>query len=72
MLDIAAMPGHNPKAASRGERSVSEGHVKLGREGKLPGFYPRCVEHGAMLCVNEERTIWRCIACGAGAFLSLG
>lgn len=27
---------------------------------------PHCKQHGAMLCMNEERTIWRCPACNVG------
>jgi hypothetical protein len=25
-----------------------------------------CEEHGAMLCVNREKTLYRCPACGVG------
>lgn len=28
--------------------------------------YPSCEEHGAMACVNKERSLWRCIQCGVG------
>jgi len=28
--------------------------------------YPTCEEHGAMNCVNEERSLWRCSACHIG------
>ena len=28
--------------------------------------YPFCREHGALLCVNVERTIWRCTECHKG------
>jgi len=28
--------------------------------------YPSCEEHGAMVCVNKERNLWRCIQCGVG------
>jgi len=28
--------------------------------------YPECEEHGAMNCVNKERSLWRCMACGVG------
>ena len=28
--------------------------------------YPSCEKHGAMNCVNKERSLWRCSACGVG------
>lgn len=28
--------------------------------------YPSCEEHGAMTCVNKERSLWRCSACHIG------
>jgi len=28
--------------------------------------YPSCEEHGAMACVNKDRSLWRCIQCGVG------
>ena len=28
--------------------------------------YPSCEEHGAMNCVNPNRTIWRCLQCNIG------
>lgn len=28
--------------------------------------YPSCEKHGAMTCVNKERSLWRCIQCGVG------
>lgn len=32
------------------------------------GVYPSCIYHGAMNCMNILRTLWRCTACGVGAF----
>lgn len=28
--------------------------------------YPSCEKHGAMNCVSETRTLWRCLTCGVG------
>jgi hypothetical protein len=28
--------------------------------------YPSCEKHGAMNCVNKERSLWRCLTCGVG------
>lgn len=34
---------------------------------------PHCKQHGAMLCMNRECTIWRCPACNVGMlFKKLG
>lgn len=63
LRDIVDMPDYNPKAASRGQRSVSEGKVSSHPVNKV-----NCHVHGAMNCVNPERTIWRCIECGVGAY----
>jgi len=35
--------------------------IQFGRKG-----YPSCEEHGAMNCVNKDRSLWRCIMCGVG------
>lgn len=64
LIDIAEMPGFNAKATSRGDHSVSQGHIYWHDRNLVS-----CHHHGAMLAVNPERTIWRCIACGAGAYL---
>ena len=29
---------------------------------------PRCRQHNAMNCLNAERTIWRCLACGRSCY----
>lgn len=47
-----------------GMTSVSEGKVIWTEENKVT-----CVEHGAMLCVSEDRRLWRCPACNEGAYL---
>lgn len=28
--------------------------------------YASCEQHGPMLCVNQEGTLWRCPTCGIG------
>ena len=63
MIDIKDMPNFNPATKSRGESSVSEGKVFWDEQNKAS-----CQEHGAMLCVSAEITIWRCEACGVGAY----
>lgn len=67
LVDIADMPNFNPSTSSRGDRSVSEGNVTWTEKNKAT-----CYIHGAMSCVNKERTIWRCEACGAGAYKLIG
>ena len=71
IVDIADMPGQHPIAKSRGERSVSEGQVYFDWLPNAWGGFNKvvCQDHGAMLAVNESCSIWRCIACGAGAYV---
>ncbi len=64
LRDIAEMPGFNLAASSRGDRSVSEGKVYWDPQNKVC-----CHRHRAMLCVSPDRKLWRCIACGVGAYL---
>lgn len=65
LLDIRDMPGFNPASNTKDapQRDVSTGQVYWNWYNKVS-----CWDHGAMLCVNEDRTIWRCISCGAGAY----
>ena len=65
LIDLADMPNFKPSTKSGGEHSVSEGKVFVHK--RLVETVC-CADHGAMLCVNPERTLWRCIACGAGAY----
>lgn len=51
---------------SESEDSLSSGRYVIF---SMEKGYPHCSEHGAMLCVNEERTIWRCSTCHLGADL---
>ena len=64
IFDIADMTGHNPdKTGNRGIRAVSEGKVTWDEDQKA-----MCSAHRAMLCVSEDRKLWRCIACGNGCY----
>ena len=63
LLDIACMPNLNPKVTD-GLYSVSEGKIYWTDEN-----YVTCREHGACLCVNKDRSIWRCPACHEGAYV---
>lgn len=64
LLDLADMPSWNPRAGAHGLHSVSEDKVFWDGPNKVA-----CRQHGAMLAVNPDCTIWRCIACNEGAFL---
>ena len=68
LIDIVDMPNYNPvsNTTGRGERDVSSGQVFWTEKNKVT-----CRDHKAMLCVNEDRTIWRCpgLGCYAGAFV---
>ncbi len=63
IIDIASMPNFNP-AVKNGQRSVSEGKIIWTEKNLVT-----CIKHGACLCVNQQRTIWRCPACNEGAFV---
>lgn len=67
LVNIAAAPNFNPGAntkAPRGDHSVSGGKIIWDAKNKVC-----CRSHGAMLCVSDNRRLWRCIACGAGAYV---
>jgi len=61
--DLKDMPNFNPDVKN-GTDSVSTGKV-CWTEANLV----TCRVHGAMLCVNPSRTIWRCPACHEGAYV---
>lgn len=68
LIDLVEMPNFNSAAQNpdRGEWSlfdVSLGNVQQHTRDKVV-----CIDHGAMNCVNPERTIWRCLACGRAAY----
>jgi hypothetical protein len=68
LIDLAEMPLFNPAAqnTARGDWSLYDvtlmGVVESARD-KVS-----CVDHGAMNCVNPERSIWRCLTCGRAAY----
>jgi hypothetical protein len=66
LLDLEAMPGYNLAANTTGrrERAVTDGLVYWDEVHKVC-----CKLHRAMLCVNRERTIWRCPWCHTGAYV---
>lgn len=43
-------------------------YIKQDRFGLIPEnfTYPSCSIHGAMLCINIERTLYRCPSCHIG------
>lgn len=66
-IDMVDSPGFNPATQQdRGDwslRDVSAAQVGLADDGK-----PACIDHGAMNCVNIERSIWRCLMCGRSCY----
>ena len=62
VVDLA--DGLKDSSVTNGANSVSEGLVYWHPTNKVS-----CREHGAMLCVSEDRRIWRCIACNVGGYL---
>lgn len=73
LIDIRAMPGFNEASNMLGkeQRDVSSGKVFFGKLPWMSNIAVEtvcCVEHGAMNLVNKEKTIWRCLACNAGAY----
>ncbi len=63
LYDIKDMPNYNP-AVPNGCDSVSTGKVYWTDNNLVT-----CEVHGAMLCVNPDRTIWRCPTCHEGAYI---
>ena len=63
LIDISEMPNYNPAVKAK-VHGVSEGKIYWTDEN-----YVTCREHGACLCVNKERTIWRCPQCNEGAYV---
>ena len=71
ITDIKDMPGFNPEVKN-GTDSVSTGQVFYGKNNWMPDWaLPTvcCKDHGAMLCVSEDRKLYRCPACNAGAYV---
>ena len=63
LFDIKDMPNFNP-VATNGIDSVSKRRVFWTKKNLVT-----CRKHGAMLCVSESRTIWRCPTCNEGAYM---
>jgi len=66
VLDMDQMPDFNTKVKN-GTKSVSGGKITWTKENKVT-----CVDHGACLCVSEDRSIWRCATCNEGAYVIWG
>ncbi len=63
LMDIRDMPSFNP-AVKNGLSSVSEGKIFWTENNRVT-----CHIHGACLCLNKDRSIWRCTACNEGAYV---
>lgn len=59
LYDLREMPNWNPSTGGHALTSVTEGRVRWHPANKVT-----CVDHGAMNAVNEDCTIWRCLAFG--------
>ena len=64
LVDIKEMPNFNATAVQNGTDSVSKKKVYWTVKNKVT-----CKEHGAMLCVSEDRRIWRCPTCHEGGYI---
>jgi hypothetical protein len=66
LLDLEDMPDYNPASNTlrRCERAVTDGLVYWDDQQKVC-----CKLHRAMLCVNLDRTIWRCPWCHIGVYV---
>lgn len=64
LIDIKDMPNFNP-VVKNGLTSVSEGKIYWTEENKVT-----CREHGACLCLNKDKTLWRCPTCNEGAYVT--
>lgn len=65
---MAKSPNYNPETnKNRGDWSLYD---VTNKEVILDDKWnkPECIEHKAMNCVNEERTIWRCLTCSRSCF----
>lgn len=63
LLDIGKMPNLHESVKER-IHGVSEGKIIWTDSNRVT-----CQEHGACLCVNKERTLWRCSVCNEGAYV---
>jgi hypothetical protein len=63
LTNIKDMPEFNP-IVKNGLTSVSEGKIFWTNNNLVT-----CKEHGACLCLNKDRTLWRCPTCNEGAYV---
>jgi hypothetical protein len=63
LIDIKDMPEFNP-IVKNGLTSVSTRLIYWTEQNKVT-----CKEHGACLCLNKEKSIWRCPTCNEGAYV---
>lgn len=63
LIDIRDMPEFNP-IVKNGLASVSLGKIFWTEKNLVT-----CREHGACLCLNKDRTLWRCPTCNEGAYV---
>lgn len=68
LVDLADMPGFNP-SSNRGTGAHAQRDVSAGRVSLHPQHKVACSQHGAMNCVNPERTIWRCLTCHVAGYV---
>jgi tRNA nucleotidyltransferase/poly(A) polymerase len=62
-MNAIALRGSKKIDPFRRERDITDNKVL-----PHPTWVAECKEHGAMNCVNPERTIWRCLTCNVGAY----
>jgi hypothetical protein len=63
LIDIKDMPKFNP-IVKNGLTSVSTGKIFWTENNKVT-----CKEHGACLCLNKDRNLYRCPTCNEGAYV---
>lgn len=67
LRDVIDMPDFNP-ATQQGRGDWGLRCVTSGEVATHPTWKVACIDHGAMNCVNQDRTLWRCLMCGRGAY----
>lgn len=67
ITDIKNMPNFNSKVTN-GVDSVSKNKVYTNWGKWADTVYVKCRKHGAMLCVSQDRRIYRCSTCNEGAY----
>lgn len=68
IIDMASSPNYNPSTNNNRDEwslyDVSRGEVYLDTQWNKPN----CIEHQAMNCVSQDKTIWRCLTCSRSCF----